>query len=738
VEPRSAFREVTVLDLSVFPAGAIAAMHLAVFGADVLRVDAGRDRSAADLPMWLYAHRMKRSVPATESMIRELAEGADVVIVDRPHAELAGSGLAREQLRAHNPAVIHAWLPPHAPHGPAAELPADELLLWAWTGLADQEPGATSDHPVAPVVPLVTYEQGALGATAIAAALVDRATTGAPRALTVSGLHAVNAMNTSIRIEMPGIYRPFGAQKDGTGASPQFRMYQCRDRAWIFICALTPAFFLRVLEAMDLMELMVMPGVDGDFRRMIDPEIQQIASTRLARRMAEHDSAEWARRFDAARVPYAPVQTRGEWAESETVAANQLLLASSHPEYGDMQVPGLPVELSRTPGAVEPIVASVEAQADEATPAPRRSARDAAATGDRATLPLDGLVVIDATKFLAGPFGCLVLQDLGATVIKVDPPGGEDFRAIAGASYCALNRDKAQVCLDLADTVDRDAFASLVQRADVLVENMSDQVVEELRLDLPGMREANPRLVHCHIDGWGAGPLHGSPGFDPLLQARGGLMAAQGGLESPVIQPMSVHDIGTGTLAAFGVVAATYARVHLGSGQEVRASLSRSSIAFQAAEYTTYSQRPEPLVGCLDYVGDRPDHRLYRCSDGWVAVSATSAIERTAWQAMTAGEGAGTVAYDDDRFLARTARSVVAACQAAGVPAVEVLSRDDVYADEAMAENACFLTVDDDDLGEVRVVRGFSDWDGVAPRDRAVMHTAGRDTNAVLHGGRVT
>src|SRR5947209_20569492 len=82
----------------------------------------------------------------------------------------------------------------------------DELLLWAWTGLAAQQPGATSDHPVASVVPIITYEQGALGACAIGAALVDRATRGTVHACTVSGLHAVNAMNTSIRIEFPGIF----------------------------------------------------------------------------------------------------------------------------------------------------------------------------------------------------------------------------------------------------------------------------------------------------------------------------------------------------------------------------------------------------------------------------------------------------------------------------------------------------------------------------------------------------
>ncbi len=343
------------------------------------------------------------------------------------------------------------------------------------------------------------------------------------------------------------------------------------------------------------------------------------------------------------------------------------------------------------------------------------------------TLPLDGVLVVDATKFLAGPFGCLVLQDLGARVVKVDPPGGEDFRTVAAASYCALNRDKDQVSIDLKDAAGRDAFTALVHRADALVENMSHQVVDELGLDVGAFRAGNAGLVHCHIDGWGAGPLEETPGFDPLLQARSGLMVAQGGADSPVIQPMSLHDIGTGTLAAFGTLTALYARTHLGAGQDVSVALSRTSVAFQAAEYTTYADRPAPRVGYIDYVGDGPAHRFVEAADGWLGVCATTEAQQAAWDDIRG--------VDDVALAELTVDAVVDACRAAGVPAISVLSRDDVYTSTTLAENECFLTVDDDDLGEVRVIRGYSEWDGVPPRRRVVMHAAGRDTDAVLSPG---
>ena len=715
--PDRAFHDVTVVDLAVNPAGAIAAMHLGEFGARVLRPeDAPMGIVDHEEALWRYANRTKEMVPAGEGLVADLVTGADVLIVDLPAAELHRTGLDAEQLRAKHPLLIHAWMPPHAPHGPVAGLPADELLLWAWTGLASQQPGATSDHPVGPIVPIITYEQGALGATAITAALIERATRGAARSVTVSGLHAVNAMNTSIRIDLPGILRPLVANKDGIGAPPQFRMYRCRDGVWVFVCALTPPFFFKMLEALDLIEVMVLPEVEGDFSRFVQPEVQAIVSARCAERMAERDSDDWARRFDEMGVPYAPVQTRHEWAESATVAANDLLV--SIPGDDATRGPGVPAVLSLTPGSLELSAGSLGHRRGAESDPPHTAKRR------RPTLPLDGLLVVDASKFLAGPFGSLVLQDLGARVVKVDPPGGEDFRNVAAASYCALNRDKEQVCIDLKDAAGRDAFTALVHRADALVENMNHQVIDELGLDVHAFRAGNAGLVHCHIDGWGAGPLEETPGFDPLLQARSGLMVAQGGIESPVIQPMSVHDIGTGTLAAFGTLVALYARTHLGVGQDVRVALSRTSVTFQAAEYTTYADRAEPRVGYIDYVGDGPGHRLVEAADGWVGVWAAGEEQQAAWNEIRGVEDAALSDLGVDM--------VIDACRSAGIPAIAVLSRDDVYTDHTLSENGCFLMVDDDDLGQVQVIRGYADWDDVAWRERAIMHAACRDTHAVL------
>jgi crotonobetainyl-CoA:carnitine CoA-transferase CaiB-like acyl-CoA transferase len=198
-------------------------------------------------------------------------------------------------------------------------------------------------------------------------------------------------------------------------------------------------------------------------------------------------------------------------------------------------------------------------------------------------------------------------------------------------------------------------------------------------------------------------------------------MVAQGGADHPVIQPMSLHDIGTGTLAAFGTIAGLYARTHLGEGQAVDVALSRTSVAYQGGEFTRAPDLPEPVAGCIDYVGDEPDHCFVEAADGWLAVAATTAEQRAAWSAIRA-----------DCLTERTVDAVVAACRAAGVPAIAVLGRDEVYTSPALADLGVWLPVDDDDLGEVLVMRDYSRWEGVAPRTRAHMRAAGRDTDPVL------
>ena len=179
------------------------------------------------------------------------------------------------------------------------------------------------------------------------------------------------------------------------------------------------------------------------------------------------------------------------------------------------------------------------------------------------------------------------------------------------------------MCLDLKDAAGRDAFTALVHHADALVENMARQVADDLDLDLDGLRAGNPKpRAHPHRR-VGEGPLADTPGLRPAPAGAQRADGGAGGADHPVIQPMSLHDIGTGTLAAFGTIAGLYARTHLGEGQDVGVALSRTSVAFQGGEFTSAPDLPDPVLGYVDYVGDEPDHCFVEAADGWLAVAAT-------------------------------------------------------------------------------------------------------------------
>ncbi len=732
------FDGLRLLDLTTTFGGSLASMHIADFGGDVVRVDAVSHRTT---PEQIVASRGKRFVDLHGSSsdrsaaIGELARRADVVVIDASPAKLRTSRLDAATLRRQNPRLIHVWMPPHATKGAMAELPADELLLSAWTGVADQQPGAL-DQPVAPVVSIAAYERGALGATAIAAGLLRRQTTGLGRGITVSGLHAVAALNVSTMVDLPGILRPFAGEKSTTWGPPNYRVYRCGDNTWLYLAALTAPFFIAALDAMDMMDVMLMPGVDGEFLNVFLPDIKPVVAGRLTSRFMERSGAAWHELLNSARVPNALVQSREEWAASETVSAGKMLVEVAHETLGDVVLPGPSVELCASPAKAQwltdcdALVDPGDVWADE---------RHAGGEGDTRIddkLPLHGLRILDVSSFIAGPFTSSVLENFGATVCKVEQSTGDPFGQVARATYASLNRGKSRVVLDLKAADGIRSFHALAQECDAVIDNMSFGSAEKLGIDFETLARSNPQIVVCSISAWGNGPLKFTPGFDPVLQARSGLMAAQGGDGEPIIQAVPVTDIGTGTLSAFGILTALFARERLGRGQQVRASLARTSLAFQAAEFTTFAGRSRPIVGDPAFLGESARHRLYLCADGWIALSADEHNFETAVALVRKlARVEGPTDDPESAVRALTVHQTLAAMGEAGVPAVAALGRNQLFGDPFLRENDFFFHIDDADLGPVTAVRAYAEWEGVVSPDVARTHGLGEDTAHVLASG---
>jgi crotonobetainyl-CoA:carnitine CoA-transferase CaiB-like acyl-CoA transferase len=194
--------------------------------------------------------------------------------------------------------------------------------------------------------------------------------------------------------------------------------------------------------------------------------------------------------------------------------------------------------------------------------------------------PLDGIRVLDLTRYLAGPYCTMLLGDMGAEVIKVEPPkGARDFARTAGGRdsyfFLSANRNKKSITLDIKPERGREVFRRLAARADVVVENFRPSVMSALGLGYQQLARLNPRLVYCNISGFGAtGPYAERPGFDQIAQGMSGLMSVTGTQESgPLRVGIAIGDLLAGIFGAYGTSLALYQRSRSGRGQEVTTSL---------------------------------------------------------------------------------------------------------------------------------------------------------------------
>jgi crotonobetainyl-CoA:carnitine CoA-transferase CaiB-like acyl-CoA transferase len=215
---------------------------------------------------------------------------------------------------------------------------------------------------------------------------------------------------------------------------------------------------------------------------------------------------------------------------------------------------------------------------------PLPSARPAAARPG----PLAGLLVADFSRVLAGPYCTMLLADLGADVIKVESPGGDDTRqwqppvTPAGEStyYLAINRNKRSVVLDLRADRDRAAAAELARRADIMVENFKPGGLDKFGLDYETVSAANPGIIYSSITGFGTGAGRNLPGYDLVVQAVSGLMSLTGAADGPPYRAgVAAFDVMAGLHSAIGILAALAHRTATGEGQHVEASLLASAMS---------------------------------------------------------------------------------------------------------------------------------------------------------------
>lgn len=243
--------------------------------------------------------------------------------------------------------------------------------------------------------------------------------------------------------------------------------------------------------------------------------------------------------------------------------------------------------------------------------------------------PLRGITVLDLSRILAGPYCTMLLGDLGAEILKVEPPGGDDCRHwgppfVAGESsyFLSVNRNKKSLCLDLKQEAGRKVLERLIPLADVLVENFRPGTLDRLGFGYDALKRERPRLVYCSISGYGqTGPYRERPGYDAIMQGEAGWMSLTGPSDgAPHKIGASLADIFTGMMAGQGILAALYRREATGQGERVDVALYDSVMAtlcYQAQSYLMTGEVPERI-------GNRhpslAPYETFETRDGYVIV----------------------------------------------------------------------------------------------------------------------
>jgi len=342
---------------------------------------------------------------------------------------------------------------------------------------------------------------------------------------------------------------------------------------------------------------------------------------------------------------------------------------------------------------------------------------------------LAGLRVLDVTQFMAGPFCAMLLADLGADVIKVEPPGGDSTRQMPGAvgvdtpSFNAVNRGKRSVVVNLKMTEGRDLFQRLARSTDILVENYRPGVMTAFGVDYQQLAPLNPRLIYASISGYGqTGPHRTKGGFDLIAQGVSGIMSITGEPGGPPVKAgVPLTDLSAGLFALVGILAALDSRHRTSVGQQVDTSLVDAGVALSVWEATEYFSG----IGIPAALGSahrmNAPYQAIRCADGYITIGAANerlfqrlctALEHEEWIADPAfSDNPSRVIHHEalaSRIESITAEKPcahwLAVLDADGIPCGPINDYAKVFSDPQVLARGMVAEVDHPTLGHLKTL----------------------------------
>lgn len=653
--------DLRVIDLSSGIAAETAALILAEAGADVIKIEgpAGdRERLTAGFAV---RNRSKRSVvldlPADLDALHRLLVGADILFHSYTPSQAHALGLDDAALAERYPSLILCGVPGFPAGHSAAELPARDTLVLAEAGILDEQAAVRRDGPAYLRVPLGSWHAASLAAIGVLARLFHRDRGGAGGVANTSLFQGALVPMTMYwnRAE-----RPTEMLMRGLPKHMDVSIFECSDGRWLHIMTgcdrapLVAAEFARRGDAW----VAAADASAGDAFRIPFPHFGAVRDV-----MRTRPRDEWLTHLQAHDVPVQPVLAMGEIYCDEQARANGYAVEVDDPCWGRTTQPGMPFTLNgplREPTGCRPLGADTEAVLGG-----EWSPRSVAAIRREVAAPLEGIKVLDFGVALAGPLATMILADLGAEVIKVEPPDGDMMR-ILESNFAGCQRGKRAIALQLKDPASRPTLERLVEWADVIHHNLRLPAAERLGIGYEALARINPRIVHCHVSAYGPrGPRKDWPGMDQMFQSSCGWELAGAGRDNP---PIWYRFGFTDHLCALASVIATLlglrSRDMTGESQSVAASLLGAAM-LTISETIRQSDGTLTPVAELDslQMGVGNFERIYRASNGWIAVAEPDPDLR---EKMLAALGVSAVEDCEAVISGQTAAATLAALQAAG------------------------------------------------------------------------
>jgi formyl-CoA transferase/CoA:oxalate CoA-transferase len=344
---------------------------------------------------------------------------------------------------------------------------------------------------------------------------------------------------------------------------------------------------------------------------------------------------------------------------------------------------------------------------------------------------LEGIKVLDLTRFLAGPYCSMILADLGAEVIKVERPGtgdgsrqwGPPFIQGESAYFLSINRNKKSITLNLQSEKGKTILHKMAASCDILIENFRPGTAQRLGADYATLSKINPKLIYCSISGFGQdGPYRRKPSYDIVAQAMGGLMSLTGEKGRPPVKiGVAISDIFAGMFATIGILGAVVTRNKMGRGQMIDVSLLDgivSILSHQAGNFLASGVNPERLGSAHPTIAP---YQAFKASDSYFVVAVGN---DSLWKRFCQGLGLNELMKDtrfatnpdrvknrdeltqilENLFVTKTSREWVELIEAAGVPCGPVLSLSEVFEDPQILHRRMVEEIQHPKAGKIKVL----------------------------------